>query len=141
MRSILPAILLLTACSDQAATPSIVGLFAGEGRDVLCIAGPAGQQRGAFIAYGDGNNNCSARGRVEAEGAGWALVPSGEGECRIPFSMSGDRIALGAGHPSCSYYCGPRADYAGKSFRRADPAAAAAAPSNPMVDFAGEPLC
>ena len=141
MRFILPATLLLAACSDQTSKPGISGIFAGGGRNALCIRGSTGQQRAGFIAYGEGGNNCSARGRVEADGAGWALVPSGEGECRIPLSVEGDRVSLGASHPSCAYYCGPSAAFAGKSFDRANPADAVAAASNPMVDFAGEPLC
>ena len=141
IRFVLLAALLLAACSDQPAAPSITGLFAGKGRDALCIVGEAGQQRGSFIAYGEGDNNCSARGRVEVDGGSWVFIPTGEGECRIPFSVVGDRISLGAGHSSCAYYCGPGVGFAGKSFRRVSPADAAAAANNPMVDFAGEPLC
>ena len=143
MRFIFPAAFLLAACSDQAPAPSIAGMFAGEGRNALCIAGSASQQRAGFITYGQGGNNCSARGRVEADGEGWALVPSGEGEgeCRIPLSVDGDSISLGSGDSSCAYYCGPGATFAGKSFRRVDPADGVAAARNPMVDFAGDPLC
>jgi hypothetical protein len=71
----------------------------------------------------------------------WALVPNGEGDCKIPFSVNGDKVSLGPGHPSCSYYCGPGATFDGKSFHRVGPGNAAAAEQNPMVDFAGEPLC
>ncbi|MDQ3144908.1 MAG: hypothetical protein M3Q57_08530 [Pseudomonadota bacterium] len=142
MRFLPLAVLLLAGCSTEPAVPtSPTGHFAGEGRDALCIVGEAGRQRAGFVAYGEGNNNCSARGRVEVDGANWALVPDGEGDCRITFKIKGDSVSLGAGRPSCSYYCGPDISFAEKSFQRANPADAAAADRNPMVDFAGEPLC
>ena len=43
-----------------------------------------GAQRAGFIVYGEGDANCSASGRIEQAGAGWALVPTGDAECRIP---------------------------------------------------------
>ncbi|MDQ3078083.1 MAG: hypothetical protein M3Q83_04485 [Pseudomonadota bacterium] len=142
MRFIPFAAILLAACSNEPSAPTVVtGIFAGDGRDALCIVGEAGQQRAGFIAYGAGDNNCSARGRVESGGANWTLVPDGDEECRIPFGVEGDRISLRPGNASCSYYCGPGASFAEKSFQRAERADKAAAARNPMVDFAGDPLC
>jgi hypothetical protein len=136
------ALMLLAACSNDPAEPVLAaGLFAGEGRDALCIAGTGAEQRAGFIAYGIGEENCSARGRIEHEGGKWALVPSGENECRFPLEVSEGRISLGQGPASCSYYCGPGAAFAGKSFRRVDPGDATAAGRNPMTDLAGDPLC
>jgi hypothetical protein len=142
MRMILPLVALLAACSQESAPTGVSpGLFAGEGRDALCIAGEPGNQRAGFIAYGDGETNCSARGRIEVEGGGFALVPQGEGDCRIPLTQSQTGVTLGKAPASCSYYCGPGAGFEGKSFRRASPGDEGAARTNPMVDFAGDPLC
>ena len=112
----------------------MTGTFAGEGRDRLCIAGEPGNYRGGFIAFGDGDVNCSASGRIEAAGAGFALVPRGEGGCRMPLTVDGNVVRLGEVPAACSYYCGPGATMAGKSYNRADMGAKA-------VDLAGDPLC
>ena len=117
------------------------GLFAGEGRNALCIAGAAGDLRGGFIVYGSGNENCSARGRIVDDGAGFALVPQGEGDCRIPLTQDAAGVTLGNSPASCSYYCGPGATFDGTAFRPVGSGDAAATASNPMVDFAGDPLC
>ena len=142
MRLILYSMLLLAACSRDPTPPGLdPGLFAGEGRDALCIAGKAGDQRAGFIAYGDGDANCSASGRLVAEGNGFALVPKGEGDCRIPVTQNEAGVTIGAPPASCSYYCGPGASLDDKSFRRVSPGDAGATASNPMVDFGGDPLC
>lgn len=142
MRWIIFSALLIAACSTEPADPGPApGLFAGEGRDALCMSGTSGEQRAGFITYGQGGNNCSARGRIERQGSILSVVPHGEGDCRIPLVVDGDRISMGPGHPSCDYYCGPGATFAGKNFRRVAPGDAAAAARNPMTDFAGEPLC
>jgi hypothetical protein len=135
MRSILILAPLLAACSQEAAQPSLAtGTFAGEGRDRLCIAGEPGAYRAGTIAYGQGNANCSAAGRLEKAAAGWALVPRGEGECRIPVDIDGNVVRIGQPPAACSYYCGPGVSLAGKTYNRADMGAKA-------VDFAGDPLC
>jgi hypothetical protein len=135
MRRILLLVPLLAACSQEAAQPSLAtGNFAGEGRDRLCIAGEPGAYRAGLIAYGPDNANCSAAGRLEKAGAGWALVPTGEGECRIPVEIAGNTVRVGQPPAACSYYCGPGASLAGKAYNRADMAAKA-------TDFAGDPLC
>lgn len=135
MRRLLPITLLLAACSQQPAEPSLTtGTFAGEGRDRLCIAGEPGNYRAGLIAYGEGDVNCSATGRVEAQGEGIALVPRGEGECRIPLAVDGDVVRIGQVPASCSYYCGPGATMAGKSYSRAEV-------GSQVADLAGDPLC
>lgn len=135
MRLILPLPLLLAACSQQPAEPSLTtGTFAGEGRDRLCLAGEPGSYRGGFIAFGEGDVNCSASGRIEIQGNQVALVPRGEGNCRIPLIIEGNIVRIGQVPDACSYYCGPGATMAGKSYNRADMGATA-------VDLAGDPLC
>jgi hypothetical protein len=135
MRSILILALLLAACSKQPAEPSVsIGTFAGQGRDRLCIAGEPGKYRAGLTAYGEGNVNCSASGRLEHREDGWALVPRGEGDCRIPVAIDGKVVRIGQVLAACAYYCGPGAAMAGKSFSQADMDAKA-------VDLAGDPLC
>jgi len=137
MRAILLIVLCLTACQQeqQPDEPGIApGTFAGEGRDRLCISGEAASLRAGLIAYGAGDANCSAAGRLERSGDGWALVPRGEGECRIPLTIQGHVVRVGQPPAACAYYCGPGAQLAGKSYSRADMGAKA-------VDFAGDPLC
>jgi hypothetical protein len=135
MRPIYMLSLLLAACSQQPAGPGLTpGTFAGEGRDRLCVAGQAGSLRAGLIAYGQGDVNCSAAGSLQQAGQGWVLVPRGEGECRIPLAVEGNSIRIGQVSAACSYYCGPGASMAGKTFNRADMGAKA-------VDLAGDPLC
>jgi hypothetical protein len=131
--------LLLNACSKEAEVPANDSApvaagsssFAGVGRDRLCLA-PEG--RAAFITYGDGDANCSARGGIEGAGGALTLIPEGDTSCRIPLTRSGDTVELGALAPECAYYCGPKASFAGKSFKRMTK-------SEPVKDLAGDPLC
>ena len=135
MRSIFLLAPLLAACSQEAAQPSpATGTFAGESRDRLCIAGEPGAYRAGLIAYGPANANCSAAGRLEQAGTGWALIPRGEGDCRIPMEIDGNVVRMGQQPEACSYYCGPGASLSGKTYNRSDVGAKA-------VDFAGDPLC
>lgn len=135
MRSFFLLAPLLAACSQEAAPPSLAtGTFAGEGRDRLCIAGEPGAYRAGLIAYAQGNANCSTAGRLEQAGASWTLVPKGEGDCRIPVAIDGNVVRIGQSPAACSYYCGPGASLAGKTYNRADMGAK-------VVDFAGDPLC
>ena len=135
MRTIFPMALLLAACSQQAENPSIpTGTYAGQGRDRLCIAGGPGTYRGGLIAFGQGDVNCSASGRVVAEGGQILLVPRGEGECRIPLEIEGNLVRIGQPPATCAYYCGPGAVMAGRTYNRADMGAKA-------IDLAGDPLC
>jgi len=135
MRPILSLALVLAACSQQPTEPSLtIGTFAGNDRDRLCIAGDPGNYRGGLIAFGEGDVNCSASGRIEAQDGRLALVPRGEGDCRIPLTIEGNIVRVGEVPAACSYYCGPGASMAGKSYNRADMGATA-------VDLAGDPLC
>lgn len=135
MRRFLPWTLLLAACSQQPAEPSLTtGTFAGNGRDRLCIAGDPGNYRGGLITYGEGDSNCSASGSIETEAGEFALIPRGEGPCRIGLVIEGDVVRIAEIPAACSYYCGPGVRMDGKSFRRAESSGAA-------VDLAGTPLC
>ena len=87
-----------------------------------------------MIVFGEGDVNCSASGRVEAAGGSFALVPRGEGPCRVPFSVDGNVVRLGEVPAACSYYCGPGATMAGKAFSRSDMGAK-------VTDLAGDPFC
>ena len=108
---ILALFLLLAGCSPEAPEPPTERLlYAGEGRDRLCIAG----NRGGFIIYGEGNANCSARGRIEQSAGRLVLTPDGDADCRIEAKLSGDRLAVGTRSAACAFYCGPGADYSGK---------------------------
>jgi hypothetical protein len=127
--------LLLTACSKQPAEPGLTGgTFAGEGRDRLCIAGEAGAFRAGLIAYGPGDVNCAASGSLQRVGQGWALIPKGEGGCRIPLVIDGNSVRIGQQPGACDYYCGPHASLTGKSFSRLGKAEI-------VTDLAGDPLC
>lgn len=132
MRLTLPFLLLLAACSSEnSPAPPYRALYAGEGRDRLCIAG----ERAGFIVYGAGNSNCSVRGRVEKAGEGLlAIIPEGDEDCRIEARQASGSIVLGKRAEACAYYCGPDADFSGRSFRE-DAAA------TPAADLAGDPLC
>jgi hypothetical protein len=135
MRPIIALALLLAACSQQPAEPSIqTGTFAGRGRDRLCIAGESGALRAGLIVYGEGQTNCSASGALQPSGQGWLLIPKGEGDCRIPLDIAGNTVRIGQPPSACAYYCGPSATIAGKSFNRSDMGSTA-------VDLAGDPLC
>ena len=128
---LLLALLLLAGCSQQADPPSAdLRAYAGEGRDRLCIAG----ERAGFIAYGAGDANCSAKGRLERAPGTLTFIPAGDEDCRIALTEAGDSLRLGPRSESCAYYCGPGADFSGRSFTPQ-------ANASPAVDFAGDPLC
>ena len=135
MRPIFSLALFVAACSQQPEQPKLAtGTFTGEGRDRLCIAGAPDAYRAGLIAYGKGDLNCSASGRLEMAGTNWNLVPKGEGECRIPLAIEGNVVRVGQVPGACAYYCGPGAALAGKTYNRADMGAK-------VVDLAGDPLC
>ena len=131
MRISILAVLLLAACApDSPQQPAERQLFAGQGRDRLCQAG----DRAGFVAYGQGDSNCSVRGRLQREGKNGAILPDGDEDCRIPVTLEGETAVLGAAPAACSYYCGPGATFAGKTFT-------SNASASPAIDFAGDPLC
>ena len=127
----LPLVLLLASCSQEAAeAPAERALYAGDGRDRLCIAG----DRIGFIAFGEGDSNCSVRGRFERTNGRMIISPDGDADCRIEASQDGDRLVLGDRAAACAYYCGPGANFSAREFTRTPSA-------TPAIDFAGDPLC
>jgi hypothetical protein len=143
MRRIIPFALLLTACSQQPAEQSITtGAFAGnDKRDRICIAGRPGNYRGGVIVFGKGDTNCSASGSIEVKQGDVALIPRGEGDCRIPLTIDGEAIRIGQVPAACSYYCGPGAQLGGKAFPLANQAQTRDGSPATIVDFGGDPLC
>ena len=136
MRRLLPLLIFtLTGCSGPSADPGPPsGSFSGAGRDRLCIAGEGAARRAGVIVFGEGDVNCSAAGTLVAAGTGYALVPLGEGACRIGLSVAGDAVTVTTVPGACAYVCGPGASLAGKRFQR-DAAA------RPVTDFGGDALC
>ena len=137
MRIIITLALLVSACSGT--TPDkgpalAVGTYAGDGRDRLCVVGEAGVQRAGFISYGPSQANCTMSGTIEAKGARFVLKPASDSRCAVDVSVNDGRVSLAPGTLACSYYCGPGATFANKSFKRDDKA-------TPAVDLAGAKLC
>ena len=139
-RLILAFALSATACAqEEPPAPKLSaelppGIFAARERDGLCIMGIGKAQRAGFIVYGEGNANCSASGQVEGIGGRWALVPDGEGSCRIPFTQESGVVTLSRATAGCAYYCAPGVTFEGKSFTRIET-------STSPTDLAGDPLC
>jgi hypothetical protein len=133
----LSTMLLLAGCSPSNPAPSAlaVGNYVGSGRNALCIAGSPGKQRAGFIIYGEGNQNCSARGSISEErGLAWVMKPDGDEACRFDFSVSEGRLIPGPAQPQCAYYCGPVVPRKAEQFVLDTKVPAAA-------DLAGDPLC
>ncbi len=127
----MPLLLVLTACSPGDQPEPEKRLYAGQGRDRLCVDG----NRVGFIAYSAGDSNCSVRGQLSRSGEGsLSIRPAGDQDCRIAVEEQGGTIRLGSLTQACSYYCGPDADYSSKAFTEN-------ASASPAVDFAGDPLC
>lgn len=143
MRISIPlAALLLAACGeaqpqDNAAAPaasaapaSAMTVYAGAGRDRLCLDRRAG--RAGFIAYGAGSDvNCSVRGRLTDPNT---IRPDGDSSCAIRLSEDGGVIRLVGDGTACAYYCGPGASFDGARFQRDHNGPTA-------TDLAGDPLC
>ena len=131
--------LLLTACGREEAGSNQAGptaqnvpqpdtvVFVAGPRDRLCLK----NGQAAVITYAAaGSANCTLRGTV-TDGR---IHPEGDTACTVPLTRAGDRATLGSSSPSCAYYCGPGASFAGKSFTRLPT-------PEPVTDFAGDPLC
>ena len=114
--------------TEASATPAQYASYAGARRDRLCLGGPNADA--AVVSHGAGDASCLARGRIE----NGALIPTGDESCRIPIDQQGDRITIGTPPANCSYYCGPGASLAGKTFTRMEKA-------EQVNDIAGDPLC
>ena len=135
--------LLLTGCGEQdavttnqpagsAAAQSAMQTFADQGRDRLCLDERG--ERAGLITFGQGDANCSIRGAVQRSGERITIAPAGDESCRVAGTIAGNQVTLGPRTPGCAYYCGPTADYSGRSFMAVDGA-------GPVTDLAGDPLC
>jgi hypothetical protein len=125
------AILLFAACSSPAEEASgTEPQIYRSARDGLCIAG----DRAGLITFGPANANCSVSGSFVREGERLVITPSGDQNCRVPVEIPEGRAVVGARSPACGYYCGPDADYSGRTLTRASGTPA-------VTDLAGDPLC
>lgn len=136
----LPLLLLISACQQEApvtgpgAKPenNAVTVYAGSGRDRLCLAEQGGAA--SFVTYAPtGDANCMVQGTWSPSGP-QAITPNEDKSCSITFNKDGGSVQLLAGSPGCAYYCGPNASFAGKTFVRMDK-------PEPVTDLAGDPLC
>nr|WP_294169010.1 hypothetical protein [uncultured Sphingomonas sp.] len=135
--------LLLTACREQeapaanqssvpAAAASGLRTYAGQGRDRLCLDERA--NRAGLITYGQGDANCSLTGTLQLAGERLTIAPDGDESCRVAATLAGGQVTLGPRMPECAYYCGPTADYSGRSFQMGGG-------GGPITDLGGDPLC
>ncbi|MDP4538491.1 hypothetical protein Q9K01_02495 [Qipengyuania sp. DY56-A-20] len=147
-------ILLLAACGgkeavDPVGTAELTGLYLGDGegkqQDRICmVKAPSGAVRFGIVTLELDRAACSGigrieQGRVEQSGAELRLVMAGEEDCVVPASVSGTRVTLAASVPEgCSYYCGPGAMLAGKSFEKTQDSLEGAMSADDLV---GNPLC
>lgn len=135
IRFILFSALSLGACSPEPALSGLpTGTYAGEGRNLLCVAGGGAAQRAGVIVYGPGDNNCSVSGRIQQASGGMMLIPSGDADCRILIALEGDGVRIGFMPAACAYYCGSGATLDGAVFANPENA-------DPVSDLAGDPLC
>ena len=136
MRFACLAIVLLAGCSEEADPGDAwVGAYRGPQRDALCIAREGEALEAGLITYGDGDTNCSFNGRAEVRGNALVVMPHGDSECSVEIRITDGAATLGRRSPSCTYYCGPDANYAGRELRKTPGA------STKIVDFAGDSLC
>ena len=136
MRFACLAVLLLTACSEGADPgDALVGVYRGQGRDALCIARKGEALGAGLITYGGGDTNCSFSGRAQVREGVLVVTPRGDSDCAVEIRIADEVASVGPRAQPCAYYCGPRADYAGRVLRKAPDAA------SKVTDFAGDPLC
>ena len=130
------AILLLAACSkNDGRSEALVGVYRSSDRDALCVAREGEALKAGLITFGTGATNCTLAGRAETRGDLVILVPRGDSECSVEIRLADGSATMGARSPSCAYYCGPGADFAGRVLRKVPDAAPK------VIDFAGDPLC
>ncbi|WP_426267555.1 hypothetical protein [Sphingomonas sp. LHG3443-2] len=136
----IPLLLLISACQQEAPTTGpgarpesgAVTIYAGSGRDRLCLAEQGGTA--SFVTYApSGDANCTVQGTWSPSGPS-AIKPNEDPSCSIIFNREGQSVRLLAGGPGCAYYCGPGASFEGKTFVRMDK-------PEPVTDLAGDPLC
>ena len=136
MRLACLAALLLTACSrGSEPREAVVGVYRGPDRDGLCIAREGEGLKAGLITYGQGDINCSLNGRGELHGDSLIITPRGDSDCSVNVGIANGVARIGPRSQACAYYCGPKADYAGRELRKMPDA------TSKVTDFAGDPLC
>ena len=130
--ALLPLLVIL-GCSP--AEPEAASESWAEGRDGLCVTGSGEALRAGLIIYGGGNANCSMTGSATREGDAIRIRPAGDSQCSVEVIISGNSARVGQRSAACSYYCGPGADYSGRTLQRSD------RPVTAVTDFASDPLC
>lgn len=130
-------ILVLLLLAAQACTPEArdVAQSWRNGRDGLCLAGKPGALRAGLIAYGPGDTNCSLAGSAEQTGERLIIIPRGDSRCRVEVVLGGEQASFGPLAQPCAYYCGPAADFSGRTLHRSID------PIDRITDLAGDPLC
>ena len=137
---VIPLLLLTGACQQEAPVTGPGGqqkggaitVYAGSGRDRLCLAEQGGTA--SFITYAASSDaNCTVQGSWSPAGP-QAIRPNEDRSCSITFNKDGRSVQLLAGGAGCAYYCGLGASFAGKTFVRMDK-------PDQVTDFAGDPLC
>src|SRR5262245_8637717 len=137
MRSILPMVLLLAACSPDNSA-EFAGVYGSGPRDRICLTGGDDNLGIGLIAYGKGQANCSFKGRAAyIEGTVGPLLevhPQGDTRCEFHIDLTKPDLVVTPNGPACDYYCGPGASLEGKAFSKLEK-------PEPVEDLAGEPLC
>ena len=135
MRMIPALLFLLTACSGGRDEPIATGIFAGQGRDRLCVQKAGDVVSAGLITYAaTGDTNCTIAGQLQPVGDAFVLTSRADETCRLSLTLNGPSLRIAKVIGNCDYYCGPRANLAGRSFTRA--------PSAPApTDFGGTKLC
>jgi hypothetical protein len=139
--ALIPLLLMTGSCRQEAAviepeaqqeSAAAVTVYAGNGRDRLCLAEQGGTA--SFITFAaSGDTNCTVRGSWPASGP-QAIKPNEDRSCTILFNKDGQSVRLLSGGPGCAYYCGPGASFEAKTFVRMDK-------PDRVADLAGDPLC
>jgi len=131
------ALIAASACDRIPDNSQLKGVYAGQGRDALCLVAPMGSEKlgAGIVTYGSGDNNCTLTGEVRTAEGAIAFYADHDDACHFALNQESEALVLPQQIPaSCSYYCGPGASLAGKRFEKREGA------SRP-ADFAGDPLC
>jgi hypothetical protein len=139
MRQLLALIALVAvaACDRIPDNSQLAGIYAGQGRDGLCIVAPLGSEKlgVGIVTYGVGNNNCTLTGELRSADDKVTVYADHDDACHFELRQANGALILPQEIPAaCSYYCGPGASLAGKRFEKRE---AASVPK----DFGGDPLC
>ncbi len=133
-----------TEVEDPVGTSNLTGLYLGEGegkqQDRICmVTAPSGAVRFGIVTLEPDRAACSGIGRVPQAGDELRLIMAGDENCELRANVADTRVTFPASVPEgCSYYCGPDATLAGKSFEKTDDSLEGAMSADDLV---GNPLC